>query len=137
MIRVVAAVIEQSGRVLICQRRGGPFALQWEFPGGKMRPSETPRAALSRELREELLIEARIGRQVHRVLHAYAEMTVGVDIAFFAAGLPPRALPFSKPLNLAFERIAWVQPAELGQYDFLAADRALIRRLGRGDIRLP
>lgn len=47
MIRVVAGIIEQEGRVLICQRRaGGILAGKWEFPGGKMRPSETPRQAL-------------------------------------------------------------------------------------------
>ena len=43
MIRVVAAVVERGGRLLICQRRrGGMFALKWEFPGGKMRAGETP-----------------------------------------------------------------------------------------------
>ena len=62
MIRVVAAIIEQEGRVLICQRPAGKaFVGKWEFPGGKMRPSETPRQALERELREELGVSARIG----------------------------------------------------------------------------
>jgi len=135
MIRVVAAIIEDASRVLICQRRGGPFALKWEFPGGKIQPSEAPRAALARELREELLIEARIGREVYRVCHRYAEMSAGVEISFFAAKLPPPALPFSVPRNMVFERIAWVERAGLARYDFRAADLPLVRRLTRGDIR--
>ena len=53
MIRVVAAIIEQKGRLLICQRRrGGILELRWEFPGGKLRAGETPLAGLARELRE-------------------------------------------------------------------------------------
>jgi len=135
MIRVVAAIIEDAGRVLICQRRGGPFSLKWEFPGGKIRPSETPRAALMRELREELLIEARIGREVYRICHHYAEISAGIEIAFFTGRLPSPTLPCSVPRNLVFERIVWVERARLGRYDFLAADRPLVRRLARGDFR--
>jgi 8-oxo-dGTP diphosphatase len=136
MIRVVAAIIEDAGRVLICQRRGGPFALKWEFPGGKTRPSETARAALARELREELQIKARVGREIYRVRHRYAEMSTGVEIIFFTAKLLPAALPFSAPRNLVFERITWEERARLARYDFLAADLPLVRRLARGDIQL-
>lgn len=136
MIRVVAAIIEDAGRLLICQRRGGPFALKWEFPGGKMRPSETPREALARELREELRIEVQIADEVHRVRHRYEEMSSGVEIAFFAASLLPANLPCSMPRNLAFERIAWVRRGELTRYDFLEADRLLIRRLASGVDRI-
>ena len=135
MIRVVAAIIEDAGRVLICQRRGGPFALKWEFPGGKARPNETPLAALRRELREELQIDARVGRGVYRVRHRYKEMSAGVEITFFSARLPPALFPFSVPRNLVFERIEWVERARLGRYDFLAADLPLVRRLARGDLR--
>ena len=135
MIRVVAAIIEDAGRVLICQRRGGPFALKWEFPGGKMRPSETPRAALARELREELAIEAQIGPEVFRVRHRYAEMSKGVEITFLAAKLQRATLPFSTPRNLVFERIVWAERGELARYDFLEADRLLIRGLSRGNLR--
>ena len=132
MIRVVAAIIEDSDRVLICQRRGGPFALKWEFPGGKIRPSETPRAALIRELREELQIAARIGREVYRVRHRYEEMSAGVEIVFFEARLPPPSLPFSVPRNVVFGHIEWVKRARLRRYDFLAADLPLVRKLARG-----
>ena len=118
MIRVVAAIIEQSGRLLICQRQKGRiFAGKWEFPGGKMRPSETPRQALERELREELGINPKIGDTMHLVRHQYAEMSEAVQISFLSAAIkePPR--------NLAFERIVWARRAELPRYDFLIADR--------------
>jgi len=129
MIRVVAAMIEQRGRLLICQRRrGGPFELKWEFPGGKIRRGETPRAALARELREELGVAARIGREIYRTRHYYAEMAADVGIAFFTA-----TRLFPAPRNIVFERIVWARRGDLRRYDFLAADRALVARLVRGE----
>jgi 8-oxo-dGTP diphosphatase len=54
-LHVVAAVIEDDGRVLVCRRRAGKAdAGKWEFPGGKIEPGETPSEALVREIREEL-----------------------------------------------------------------------------------
>lgn len=56
IIQVVAAVLKDGqGRVLVNQRPAGkPWAGYWEFPGGKIEAGETPRAALERELQEEL-----------------------------------------------------------------------------------
>jgi mutator protein MutT len=133
MIRVVAAIIEQRGRLLICQRRrGDAFELKWEFPGGKVRRSETPRAALARELREELGAAARIGREVFHIRHRYSDMASVVDLTFFAADHP-----FPAPRNIVFERIVWVWPGDLRRYDFLAADRSLVTRLARGEFATP
>jgi len=129
MVRVVAAVIEHSGRLLICQRRRGEaFELKWEFPGGKIQRGETPRAALARELREELGIGVTIGREIFRTRYHYVERGVRVELSFFAA-----SLPFPAPRNVVFERIAWVWPSDLMRYDFLAADRPLISLLVRGE----
>ena len=129
MIRVVAAIIEHRGRLLICQRRRGEaFELQWEFPGGKVQRGETPRAALARELREELNIAVTIGREIFRTRYHYAERGVTVALSFFIA-----SSPFPAPRNVVFERIAWVWPSDLTRYHFLAADRALISRLIRGE----
>ena len=63
-ITVVAGLIQQGGRLLVCQRRrDGAFALKWEFPGGKVEPGETHEHGLRRELREELGIEAHMARK--------------------------------------------------------------------------
>ena len=61
IVRVAAAVLLRGdGQVLLAQRpEGKPYAGYWEFPGGKLEPSETPRHALDRELREELGIDVR------------------------------------------------------------------------------
>lgn len=133
MIRVVAAIIEQRGRLLICQRRRGDvFELKWEFPGGKIRRGETLRAALARELREELGVAAEVGREIFHTRHLYSVVAPAVDITFFAA-----TRPFPAPRNIVFERIVWAWPGDLVPYDFLAADRPLVARLVRGEFATP
>jgi len=131
MISVVAALIEHDGRLLICQRRrGGNFPLQWEFPGGKVQRRESPAEALARELSEELGVDrpsVTIGVELYRTRHHYAEHSDELELIFFAVSLDPRRVR-----NLAFERIAWAEPATLPQYDFLPADGELVDLLASG-----
>ena len=122
MITVVAAVIEQHGRILICQRRRGqPHELKWEFPGGKLEPDETPEDALRRELREELGIEAVPDGEITRYEFAYPDRPP-ILLIFF------RVTRFTGALqNLVFERMAWETRDRLPEYDFLEGDLDFIR----------
>jgi 8-oxo-dGTP diphosphatase len=130
MIQVVAALIESDGKLLVCQRRAGaPFALMWEFPGGKIKPGESPDAALARELLEELGVVARIGREIHRTRHNYAELREPLELIFFTAQVDP-----GRVRNLIFERLEWRTPETLPELDFLPADRELIAKLSSGEL---
>jgi len=132
MLTVVAALIEAAGKLLVCQRRrGDSFALQWEFPGGKVRPGEQPAQALARELEEELGIEARIGREIFRTQHRYAELAEPIELIFFSA-----TIETGEPQNLVFEQIAWRAPQSLPELNFLPADCELIAKLSTGGIRI-
>jgi 8-oxo-dGTP diphosphatase len=121
---VVAAVIERQGRILICQRKStGKHPLKWEFPGGKVEPDEDPRAGLSRELREELAIDAAIGPLIHTEIVHYAD-GVPIRLEFYQVS------EFSgEPANLQFERILWERPQALASYDFLEGDLEFIKKL--------
>jgi 8-oxo-dGTP diphosphatase len=128
MLTVVAALIESEGKLLVCQRRRrDSFGLMWEFPGGKLEPSETPEAALERELREELGVPATIGREIYRTQHHYAEMSAPIELIFFAATADPDSM-----LNLAFETMEWRTPEQLPDLNFLPADREFVERLSKG-----
>jgi len=129
---VVAAVIERSDRrVLIGQRRRGDTSpLKWEFPGGKMKAGETPEDALARELKEELGASMKKCVPIGRVMHKYAETPDQLEILFFAAAISDGELT-----PRTFEKIAWVLPKELGDYDFLAANVHLVANLATGKIK--
>lgn len=126
---VVAALIVRGGEVLIGQRRPDqPMALQWEFPGGKIEAGETPEQALARELDEEVGIHATIGPRVTRIRHNYRHGGA-VDLQFFAVH------EFSGELvNHIYHQLRWVKLEALPEYDFLAADRNLIRDLAAGKL---
>jgi 8-oxo-dGTP diphosphatase len=126
---VAAALIVRGGEILICQRRPDqPMALQWEFPGGKIEHGESPEQALVRELNEELGITARVGGRVTHIRHNYRHGGA-VDLQFFAVH------EFAGELdNRIFHQLKWVKLEELPGYDFLAADRDLIKDLAAGKL---
>jgi len=126
---VVAGLLVRDGLVLICQRRPDqPMALQWEFPGGKIEPGESPEQALSRELNEELGIHATIGPRVTHIRHNYRHGGA-VDLQFFSVRSFEGELQ-----NKIFHQFKWVKLEELPEYEFLAADRGLIRDLAAGKL---
>jgi len=126
---VTAALILRDNEVLIGQRRADqPMALLWEFPGGKIEPGETPQQALARELREELGIQAVIGAPVTRIRHNYRHGGA-VDLQFFVVR------EFTGELdNQIYQQIRWVRLQDLPSYDFLAADRGLVKDLAAGKL---
>lgn len=132
MITVVVAVIERADRrILIGQRRKHDSSpLKWEFPGGKMEEGETAEAALARELREELGVTLGKSVELGRVEHKYPDRDETLELRFFAAAIADEAL---KPNS--FEKIAWVLPRELSQYEFLTANRQIIAQLATGRIK--
>jgi 8-oxo-dGTP diphosphatase len=126
---VAAALIVRGGEVVIGQRRPDqPMASQWEFPGGKIEPGESPEEALARELEEELGIHAVIGPKVTHIRHNYRHGGA-VDLQFFAVH------EFAGEIeNRIYNEVRWARLVDLPAYDFLAADRGLIRDLAAGKL---
>ena len=126
---VAAALILRGGEILIGQRRADqPMALLWEFPGGKIEAGESAEQALARELSEELGIKAEIGPPVTRIRHNYRHGGA-VDLQFFTVH------EFAGEIdNQIYNQVRWVKIEDLTGYDFLAADRSLIRDLAAGKL---
>jgi 8-oxo-dGTP diphosphatase len=129
MKRVVAALILDGEKLLVCQRtRHQTMPLKWEFPGGKIEEGEQPRDALRRELEEELGIQAEIGDEVSRIRHEYPNGGA-VELRFFTVRQYAGILE-----NRIFRDIRWVLRPELTGFDFLEADLGLVRELAEGKI---
>lgn len=126
---VVAALILRGNEVLVCQRKAGTaMGLQWEFPGGKIEPGETPEEALRRELEEELGIDATIGRSIAEIRHTYRNGG-SIHLRFFAVEEYDGELQ-----NRVFEDMRWAEFRDLPAYNFLAADRKFVRDLAQGKL---
>ena len=129
MKRVVAALIQRDGKLLVCQRtRHQTMPLKWEFPGGKIEQGEQPRDALRRELEEELGIDARIGDEIVRLQHVYPNNT-RVELRFFIVREYEGDLE-----NRIFRDMQWSLPKDLPSYDFLEADASLVKDLAAGKL---
>ena len=62
MVEVVAALIWDNDKFMICQRSTNKArALLWEFVGGKVELGETKEQALIRECQEELAVTLSVG----------------------------------------------------------------------------
>jgi 8-oxo-dGTP diphosphatase len=129
MKRVVAGLIVQDGKILVCQRtRHQTMPLKWEFPGGKIEEGEQPRDALRRELEEELGILATIGDEIARLQHEYPNGG-RVELRFYVVRKYNGELE-----NRIFRDLQWAKPKDLPKYDFLEADLTLVKDLAAGKL---
>ena len=123
MLKVVAAIIERDGRILIGRRKPDQsHPLQWEFPGGKVEPGETPEEALARELAEELAVLKVQGREMARQEFTYPGKDP-IELIFY------RIESFTgEPKNRVFHEMRWERRSALGALDFVEGDREFLRR---------
>jgi 8-oxo-dGTP diphosphatase len=125
-VRVTAAILRRpDGAVLVARRAPGRrLAGQWEFPGGKIEPGETPEACLARELDEELGITVTVGQHVATSHHDDGELAV--ELMAYECRL------VSGELELVdHDAVAWVAPARLRDYALAVADVPIAEALSR------
>ena len=125
MVEVVAALIWDKDKFMICQRPAHKArALLWEFVGGKVESGETKEQALIRECQEELAVTLSVGDIFMVVVHKYPDITVHLTLfnAIIAEGIPQK---------LEHNDIKWITPAEIQQYDFCPADKEILAKIIR------
>lgn len=123
MVEVVAALIWDKNKFMICQRPAHKArALLWEFVGGKVELGETKEQALIRECQEELAVVLSVGDVFMDVVHKYPDITVHLTLfnATIAEGIPQK---------LEHNDIRWITPNEIQQYDFCLADEEILKRI--------
>ena len=123
MTEVVAALIWDKGRFMICQRPAHKArGLLWEFVGGKVEKGETREQALIRECREELDIGLKVNDVFMDVVHEYPDITV--HLTLFNSEIAQ-----GEPKMLEHNDIKWITPAEIENYSFCPADEEILKRI--------
>lgn len=123
MVEVVAALIRDKDKFMICQRPAQKArGLLWEFVGGKVEIGETKEEALVRECREELAVTLSVGDVFMDVTHVYPDLTVHLTLfnATIAEGIPQK---------LEHNDIRWITPAEIPNYEFCPADEEILKKI--------
>lgn len=121
--QVTAAILEKDGNILIAKRRKGKtLGGKWEFPGGKIEPGETPQSCLRRELKEEFGIETEVGDFFCSSLFQYS--FVWIELLVYKV----KYISGDFKVN-EHDDAKWINPGELNNYDFMDADKPVVRRL--------
>jgi A/G-specific adenine glycosylase len=122
-VDVTAGIIWKKNKFLITLRPPkGLLGGLWEFPGGKLKPGESLKACLRREILEELGISVRVGSRLVSVPHAYThfKITLHVFECAYAGGR----------IRLhGCDDFRWIYPKELDRFAFPGADRKVIQLL--------
>lgn len=126
-IIVSAGVIIERGSVLLSRRKKGThLADAWEFPGGKVETGEDPRAALVRELEEELGIQVVVGDIADVTFHRYEDAGKAVLLLFFFAMRKPGS---PEPSAVDVADVKWARADELDPSEFPPADVAILDKV--------
>ena len=123
MTEVVAALIRQGDKFMICQRPAHKArGLLWEFVGGKVEPGETKEQALIRECQEELAVTLSVEDVFMDVVHEYPDLIVHLTLfnATIAEG---------EPQKLEHNDIRWITPSEIPKYEFCQADEEILKKI--------
>ena len=130
-IKVVAGLILQNDKLLICQRPNfKDHPLKWEFPGGKIKNDETNEEALIREINEELSINIINYEGLISYNFNYKDLNKRVFIYFYLVN------NFSgKVLNNFHKELKWIEIKDIREYDFLEGDLKIIDYISSNDFK--
>ena len=121
-VRVVAAVIRSEDKIFATARGYGEFKGQWEFPGGKIEPGETPQEALVREIQEELDVKIKVGDLIDTIEYDSPSFHLSMDC--FWCIVTDGEITLKEA-----EDARWLSKDGLYSVDWLPADMELIEKL--------
>lgn len=125
LLVAAVALVDGDGRVLLAQRPAGKaMAGLWEFPGGKIKPGETPEAALIRELREELALDTQ-----ESCLAPFTFASHRYDGFHLLMPLYLCRVWQGVPVPQEGQALAWVRPTRMADYPMPPADKPLVAML--------
>jgi 8-oxo-dGTP diphosphatase len=124
IVDVVGAVIINEKNEILCALRSKRMSLPsfWEFPGGKIESNEDPKAALKREIKEELHCEIDVGERIADTIYHYPDVVVHL-VTYFAK------IVHGEPVAHEHEELKWLPVEKLPSLNWAPADLPTVERL--------
>ena len=125
-IQVAAALLFDNGKIFATKRGDSPYpyvAHKYEFPGGKIEQGESGEAAVARELKEELNMDAKVGGLFAKHTFEYPDFIITLS-------LYECEMLSNFTLN-EHESYAWISPKDLDENEWAPADADIIAGLKR------
>ena len=130
-IKVVAGLILQNDKLLICQRpKFKDHPLKWEFPGGKIKKHESSEDALIREINEELSINIISYKELISYSFNYSNLNKTVIINFYLIKNFRGNI-----LNNFHIQLKWIENKDIHEYDFIEGDLKIIDYINSNDFK--
>ena len=123
-IKVSAAIIRSRNKVFATARGYGDYKGQWEFPGGKIEPGESPQQALIREIKEELDTEIQVGEQIGTIEYDYPAFHLSMDCFWCSVVRGNLVLKEAQESR-------WLSKNELYSVQWLPADAVIIEKIAK------
>lgn len=121
-IEVVAAIIKHENKILATRRSYGEFENMWEFPGGKIEPSETREEALIREIQEELEVDINVDEFLTTIDYDYS--TFHLTMHCFICNIKSGELHLN-----AHNAAKWITEDEMNSLNWVPADVLVVDKL--------
>ncbi len=112
---------------VLAARRSTPPVGRWEFPGGKAEMTESPRAALAREIREELGVTPTIGQRLDPPSGGRWPISESLEMELWWC-----ALDEVPSAGDSHDELTWLMAEELNTLNWLDADRAALPLVAAG-----
>ena len=122
-VEVVAALIEDNGKFMICQRSSNKAKhLLWEFVGGIVETNETKEAALIRVCKERLAITPSIEEKFTNVTYEYSNISIHITVYHVKIldGISQKS---------NHKDIRWITISETKNYEFCPVDVSIVKEL--------
>ena len=119
---VGAAIIDDASCLAVRRSAAMSTPDQWEFPGGKVEPGESPATALRREIQEELGLEIEVGELLGSGSAVQGDRRILLDV--YLATRTAGTLELRE-----HSQHRWLTAATLGEVDWAAADLPILSGL--------
>ncbi len=120
VVKIAVGIVRKNGKLLITKRKpDGLLGGLWEFPGGKLKNNEVPKAACIREIKEETGLTVEITSHLTTVRHAYTHFKIIMEV--FDCTWQSGRVRLNGPVDYC-----WISPKDINRFAFPKANLKFI-----------